>query len=429
MTSTGATPSGSPPSGTAARPRVVMFEGARCPVPLDASRTKQIQVLGRHADILTVAFSPDWRYRRLRQPGEFYLVPRLRTPALRYVTMLSFGTAVVLWLVVARRANVVVAKRPYEGCAAAAVKRLASGLGRRVVLIVENRGDFEKYVFLQRQVRFPGLYRRVMHWAAARGIRGADLFRAVSDATREQLEARGAAKPVVQFPGWTDLEPFWQAGDATPRRSSAVLYAGVVVPRKGVHHLLEAVAMARRTVEAAHLSVVGWIENPPYAEALRAQAARLGLTPWVRFEAAVDQRELARRMAEAELFVLPTSAEGLPRVVMEAMAARTPVVATAVPGVTQLVQDGVTGLLVPPNDPVALADRLAWALTHPAEMRALAARAREFIAELDPNEAYARGWAALLDRARQLLGAAGDRGPRDAGRAPTAPVARVDGRR
>jgi glycosyltransferase involved in cell wall biosynthesis len=80
----------------------------------------------------------------------------------------------------------------------------------------------------------------------------------------------------------------------------------------------------------------------------------------------------------ATALVLPSFAEGLPVVLMEALAARVPVVATRIAGVAELVEDGVSGLLVPPGDAVALRAALARVLGDPALRRAMgeAGRAR-----------------------------------------------------
>ena len=70
-------------------------------------------------------------------------------------------------------------------------------------------------------------------------------------------------------------------------------------------------------------------------------------------------------LADADIKLLSSRTEGLPVAIMEAMAAGLPVVATAVGGIPELVQDGVTGLLTPPDDPAALADALAVLLDYP----------------------------------------------------------------
>jgi glycosyltransferase involved in cell wall biosynthesis len=103
-----------------------------------------------------------------------------------------------------------------------------------------------------------------------------------------------------------------------------------------------------------HLLVVG---DGDLRDALRAQADALGLSPRVRFLGA--RRDLGNLLAAMDVFVLPSLWEGLPLSLVLAMGARVPVVATAVAGIPEVVDEGRTGLLVPPADSAALGAALA----------------------------------------------------------------------
>jgi glycosyltransferase involved in cell wall biosynthesis len=156
-----------------------------------------------------------------------------------------------------------------------------------------------------------------------------------------------------------------------PRRGSAALRAehgasqddrvlltlSSLVSRKGVDVLLDAVAMLRGRGLRPLLWIAG--EGPERA-ALTAQAARLGLEPQLRWLGAAS--EVGDLLAACDVFVLPSRREGLGVAALEAMAAGRPVVASAVGGLGAAVVDGRTGLLVPPDDPPALAEALATLL-------------------------------------------------------------------
>ena len=399
-----------PPAVTGPAPRrlrVAVIEGTRYRFPLDALSEKRARALGDVAEVYHVAFAEGWRPRRFTQHDHFYLLPKPGLPVLRYALMLALGPVVLLWLVLAKRVRVLVARRPYDGFAAALVKQVSALLGRRTALIVENRGDFETFVFLQRRIRFPGLYRRLMRWTAAYAFRHADALQAVSASCRRQLEAWGHGQPIVEFPSWIDLHLFEQA--ATTRaagwngRTAEILYAGYLVPRKGVSYLVEAFARVADRVEGVRLVIAGRAENPAYARELEQMVTRLGLEERVTFTGALPQPELARRMAHARALVLPSLAEGLPRIVLEAMSAGTPVIATSVAGIPQVIEDGRTGLLVPPGDSVALAERLLWVLTHGEAAAAMAERAREAIARTYSQQEYSAGYARLFAIATERL--------------------------
>jgi glycosyltransferase involved in cell wall biosynthesis len=88
---------------------------------------------------------------------------------------------------------------------------------------------------------------------------------------------------------------------------------------------------------------------------------------------------VAALLEEADMLVLPSFAEGVPMVLMEAMASRIPVIASRVAGVPELVEDGVTGFLVPPGDVESLAARMVALWDDPERARAMGARGRRVV--------------------------------------------------
>ena len=386
--------------GSAQRSRVCFLGGMRYSRPLDATQEKKWRLLAKAGEMFVVAFSENWQPRCFTQHAHFYLLPKFPVPMLRYLLVFGVGTVLALWTIFRYGVRILVAQSPYEGLGTAVAKQVAGRLGRRVTLIVENHGDFEVSLFLQRRVFFPALYRLLMHRAAHFSLIHADLLRAVSDSTRKQLELWVPSKRVVQFPTWTDLDVFLQAGAReAERHPGLVLHAGVLIPRKGVHHLVNAFRSLACQFASARLVLAGGADNPAYAADLKKQVRRLGLDGRVEVVGMLPQDELARRMGMAEVFVLPTYSEGLPRVVLEAMAVGLPVIATAVAGIPEVIEDGVTGFLIPPGDEEALAERLRWLLSDTDKARDMGRRARAFAERFFSTRAYVQNYAGLFQQA------------------------------
>jgi glycosyltransferase involved in cell wall biosynthesis len=125
----------------------------------------------------------------------------------------------------------------------------------------------------------------------------------------------------------------------------------------------------------------------------------------VHFGGAVPQEEIAREMRACHAFVLPCrqdrhgDMDGIPTVFMEAMATGRPVVSCAVSGVPELVRDGETGLIVPPNDPAALADALARLAADAVLGARLGAAARALVERQHDQRTNARRMVAALTAA------------------------------
>jgi glycosyltransferase involved in cell wall biosynthesis len=272
------------------------------------------------------------------------------------------------------------------------------------VLVVESHGDFEESLFLQHRVPFPGVYRYVMRYVAEFALRHADLLRAISNSTRQQLQQALPDKWIYQFPTWTDIEVFLQAqGNAVSSSSQQIVYVGVLIPRKGVHFLINAFAQAATDFPQCSLKIIGDEPNKAYAAALKQQVGELELVERVQFVEAMPQAELASVIHDGCVLVLPSVSEGLGRVVVEAMAAGRPVIGSDVGGIPEMVQDGSTGFLLPPGDEIALIERLRWVLEHPGEVHEMGRRAHAFAQHFFSTEVYVQGYRQILDEAQTLL--------------------------
>jgi phosphatidylinositol alpha-mannosyltransferase len=187
------------------------------------------------------------------------------------------------------------------------------------------------------------------------------VFRVVPNGIDEQAFA--AAEPLPEL--------------ADPQRP-LLLFVGRLEPRKGLDVAIRGFLRLRASVPRVRLCVVG--DGP---ERSRAQEmVPPSIRPDVLFVGAVDDAELARYHASADVFLAPaTGGESFGIVLLEAMAAGLPVVASDIPGYRTVLKDGRQGRLVPPHDAFALAETVATLLANPALRRAMAAEGRRTAAE------------------------------------------------
>ncbi len=156
-------------------------------------------------------------------------------------------------------------------------------------------------------------------------------------------------------------------------RPLRLLNVGRLVPAKAHDVLLGAVSELTKMGIDVQLEVVG---GGPDEQALTRLAQTLGVADRVTWHGAQSDTFVWDALCRADLFVLPSRAEGLPVALMEAMASGVPVVSTRVFGIPELVVDGEGGLLVPPDDEKALTGALAWAAENSQAMDAMRRRAR-----------------------------------------------------
>jgi glycosyltransferase involved in cell wall biosynthesis len=204
---------------------------------------------------------------------------------------------------------------------------------------------------------------------------GADCVIAVSRSVAADVVGRSAR---VVYPGIPieEIEHTQAAGRPSFDGRMVVGMAGRLAPIKAVHHLISALDVLRSEFPTLHLEIAG---EGPDQRRLEALVHAQGLTDRVTFLG--WQEPLAPVMAGWNVFSLPSMDEGLPIAALEAMAACLPVVATRCGGLPEIVEEGKTGWLVPPNDPFALADRFRILLLDPHLRRTMGVAGRARVQE------------------------------------------------
>lgn len=169
--------------------------------------------------------------------------------------------------------------------------------------------------------------------------------------------------------------------DASPRQSDGchLVFVGRLAAVKGLRVLLDAFGRVADKHPGLKLTLVGDGDD---RDALEAMAKPLGDA--VTFTGYLSQSQVAETLATADALVLPSFAEGVPVVLMEAMASRRPVIATRVAGVSELVEDGVSGFLAPPGDAETFANRISQLASDPDLRQRMGDAGREkVLAEFD----------------------------------------------
>lgn len=171
------------------------------------------------------------------------------------------------------------------------------------------------------------------------------------------------------IPMGVDLTERFVVGTDSPRECDEILFVGRLVAKKGVRHLIDAMPAVLSRRPAARLTIVGF---GPEDASLKDQVQRLGLEEAVKFLGATPQAALPALYRRTAVLVAPFirdasgDQEGLPVVLMEAIACGCPVVVGDVPGVRELLGGAADGIVVNPIDSVALADTITRVMDNPS---------------------------------------------------------------
>lgn len=215
----------------------------------------------------------------------------------------------------------------------------------------------------------PDIFFEPQHWRIDEKARRAAFVACISEFARSQLMCFAPQE------SWGRLHVIHCGIDPSrytvgARDGQNLLFVGRLAGVKGVPMLLDAL----RSLPKVRLTLIG--DGPDRAE-LERQAVGLN----VEFLGYRNQTDVAEALSNTDIFVLPSFAEGVPVVLMEAMAAQVPVLTTRIAGVPELVEDGLSGRLVPPGDGAALKAALTDLLADPDLRRELGAKGREKVTQ------------------------------------------------
>lgn len=273
---------------------------------------------------------------------------------------------------------------------AAAVASLAKEMDFRFVAVAQG-SDVHQY--LEMPARRSRIVETV-NQSSSTIARSAELARLLVDA------GANASKVQVVYNGVeTDV---FQPGERLSARQSVqlplqakvIVYVGNLLPVKNPELVLQSFARfikASRETPEARLVMIG---KGPLEDGLKAEASRLGVDSQVVWTGALEPSAVVRYLQAADAVCIPSDNEGLPNVLLEAMACGRPVIATNVGGIPEILNQRKLGLLVPPKNPEAMANAMKEILTAPVDEDFIAAEGRK------------HSWTATAQTYHDLLGAA-----------------------
>jgi glycosyltransferase involved in cell wall biosynthesis len=165
-----------------------------------------------------------------------------------------------------------------------------------------------------------------------------------------------------------------------------ILFVGGIEERKGLHVLIDAIAAIKQTIPAIKLHIVGGIRKASYYNDLLDQIVNLGLQDSIVFKNHLSNSELMQEYSEAALFVLPSKEESLGVVLLEAMATGTPIVASNIGGIPDIIEDGQNGYLVNYGDSQAMASSIIKLLSDDKLRGEMGAKGKEMAKNYVPHK-------------------------------------------
>lgn len=206
---------------------------------------------------------------------------------------------------------------------------------------------------------------------------------AITQAVKKSVEVMGIpSEKMVIIPNGIDLSPYNEPYDIPqirqelqiPADAPCVLAVARLIPSKGIIFLLQAAPALIKALPNIRILVAG---DGPQRKELEEQTKSMGLTESIRFLG--ERHDIPKLLAACDVLAVPSLAEGQSLIVLEGMASRRPVVASDVGGMREMIQDGETGLLIRPADPVCLADTLQVAFNSKSLVKKLSENGRSFV--------------------------------------------------
>jgi glycosyltransferase involved in cell wall biosynthesis len=177
-------------------------------------------------------------------------------------------------------------------------------------------------------------------------------------------------------------------------RGNVVGFVGLLCRRKGILNLIQAIPSVIKTRNDCEFLIVG---GGPFLETIKGEVQRLQISKSTRITGFVGYESLKELYNEMKLFVLPAYAEGVPSTIFEAMACGTPVLASPVGGIPDVIRDSDTGFLLASNDPDQIADKITQLLDNPQLMKKVSSSAYRYVNEHFSEKRVLESWRKIFE--------------------------------
>jgi glycosyltransferase involved in cell wall biosynthesis len=337
------------------KPRVLFVSRERFRLPLDGAQKRKWDAVASvvdHRVLAAAAAGAPTRDERFRLVAQ---VPLLDGPLFYLMLPLRIARQLRDF-----RPEVALVQGIHETVAFLIARRL---VGAPTKVILDVQGDWHEATRLYGS-RWRRLLNPLNDALAAPAVRGADAVRTVSTQTTGLVRALGV-EPAAVFPSYTDAQAFLERPPAPLPERPRALFVGVLERYKAFDTLAAAWKLASPQVPGAVLHVVS------------DGSLRDLIDPEMEWSPRLTAEEVAAAMDDSWVFCLPSRSEGLPRVALEAAARGRAIIGGDRAGIPDVVEDGVNGFLVDPDDAAGLADALVRLLSDRALAERLGAAARK----------------------------------------------------
>lgn len=372
------------------RPRAVYVGKTRIPHPVPEDLCRKHKILTEHLRAVLVVVGRTGI--RSNMGTSLVVLPELPLSALSALFFYSVAPVLAVLIAAGKQPSAVVAQSPYEGYIAEVVVRLCPRRWRPRI-VVEVHGDPGTATRL-----YGSSVRRILSPLADKisrnAIMGADRVRVIGSYTRSIVEETGYDGPIDEHIAFSDFNVFLDAPSVPMPDEPCAVYVGVLERYKAPDVLIEAWSIVHSHRPDAHLSILG---EGPMREVLERRAQELGIDGSISFEGRVPRPSVSSYLDRSRFLILPSRSEGLGLVIIEAMSRARPVVATDVGGISELVKDGITGILVTPDDVDALSAGILRILNNPNLAGRLGAAGRREAERRDPLREFEAGTRRLAE--------------------------------